>query len=196
MSQYEYALQFSGSTVVNVTQLVDLCLSCIYSVSGLQVHWCTIYRCIKGPSLVVILWHDGQSVYVCVQFYFVFDVLPYLLYCNITYCLYNIVSGHPVLLLLKIDWLIDWCRNMTVNGDMLACPLSVCPIISSPFLARLHGPLNFQISYALWLTRSLQHRYRQQREGDFSNAVPMLALSKVCEGTRLLLHRVWRLINK
>ena len=28
---------------------------------------------------------------------------PVLLYCHITYCLHNIVSGHPVLLLLKID---------------------------------------------------------------------------------------------
>jgi len=45
-------------------------------------------------------------------FYFVFDVLLYLLYCHITYCLHNIVSDHPVLLLLKIDWLIDWLMSL------------------------------------------------------------------------------------
>jgi len=32
----------------------------------------------------------------------VFDIL---LCCHIIYCLHNIVSGHRVLLLLKIDWL-------------------------------------------------------------------------------------------
>jgi len=72
-------------------------------------------------------WTRGHRKFLCrcisdmYAFYFVFDVLPYLLYCHITYCLHNIVSGHPVLLLLKIDWLLYF-----ISAE--------CSETSSPFL--------------------------------------------------------------
>ena len=50
-----------------------------------------IYQCKLNFACVLICMYAS---------YFVFDVL---LYCHITYCLYNIVSGYSVLLLLKID---------------------------------------------------------------------------------------------
>ena len=54
-----------------------------------------IHRCRLNFACVLIC--------VVIAFYFVVDILLYLLYCHTTYCLHNIVSGHPVLLLLKID---------------------------------------------------------------------------------------------
>jgi len=35
----------TNTILLNVTQLVASALHAIYSVSDLQVHWCTIYRC-------------------------------------------------------------------------------------------------------------------------------------------------------
>ena len=46
------------------------------------------------------------------SFCFVLDVL---LYCHITYCLHKIVSGHSVLLLLKIDWFTDGDDDKVVS---------------------------------------------------------------------------------
>ena len=126
-------------------------------------------------------------------FYFVFDVLLYLLYCHITYCLHNIVSDHPVLLLLKIDWLIDWLMSL---GCGLGAP-SLVLVWGLPSLGlgsqNLDLGLGFETPVSCSWSWSWKSKYRSNSNSNNQIYIAPYASCSICLDLGLVIpyHYFW-----